>query len=269
MSLKLFPSSIIVALLCFVGYLVFPADTSQLTTPEISAEDTVKQMWSSDPVERATAKVELLKMGPKAIPPLLIQLGDIIKSPAGRYSPGREVEASALEASYEAAPKDVYSEEKFQAARQLMTLDITHRLREDTCEILGRLHAEDAVPLLIQVMEDREVDEKVENMTTEMQALVEIGAPSVPPLIEALEGAEQKAASIRFPDTSSTEESIRFYIKLEIYKLKARASMVLGEIRDIRALPVLENALSTTSDEFLKPYLEAAINKIRKKAGLN
>ena len=78
-------------------------------------------------------------------------------------------------------------------------------------------------------------------------ALIEIGAISVPALIDAMETAEKKA--------EDRQESI----------MCSRIAFVLGEIGDARGLPILEEIQKRNRVMFLD-YIEDAIEKIKERS---
>lgn len=60
-------------------------------------------------------------------------------------------------------------------------------------ELLGSLHAEEAVPLFVKIMEQRHPDNLVEERRPEMTALAAIGPAAVPAVIESVQNAEPTA----------------------------------------------------------------------------
>ncbi|HWO02548.1 MAG TPA: hypothetical protein VNS63_25115 [Blastocatellia bacterium] len=227
----------------------------------------IKQLWSADQGEREAAKVNLLRLNQKAIPQLIALLRDIESDPRPRYAPGREDDVVEAEARYRALLKSGKTEESREALDDLMNIRITWRLKKDVCELLGRLHAEEAIPALIDAMVSQDSVGSWETMSPQMQALMDIGAPAVVKLIEAIETAEQRADAIEFKDEPIfTEEARRRIAKIQVFQTKARACMVLGEIGDGRALPALEKLLSETDDPILSPYIIEGLKKIRAKA---
>lgn len=71
--------------------------------------------------------------------------------------------------------------------------------------------------------------------TYSMDALVRIGQPAVPKLIEAIETAHDRAAAMNYSSVQRSEEGINHDARI----LQTRAAMVLGKIGDARAVPVL------------------------------
>jgi hypothetical protein len=71
--------------------------------------------------------------------------------------------------------------------------------------------------------------------TYSMKALVKIGEPAVTKLIDAIETAHDKAVAMHHGNLQPTEGPIDHDARI----LQTRAAMVLGKIRDSRAVPVL------------------------------
>lgn len=222
----------------------------------------IEQLHSADLTIRNAAKEKLVRIGPRAMRPLAMFLEDLIRHPRERYPLGKtEKDLDDLKKRIAAIPEDDPIA-KVEAGKQLAALVINQRLREDTCELLGRLHAVEAVPVLIQAMEYEPSDSSWETMNAAMRALIEIGSPAVPEIIEAIETARSRAESTPYADGHPSE----FFVKTESAKNQARATMVLGEIKDLRALPVLEWLRNTSDSEWLIPYIERASVSIRERA---
>jgi HEAT repeat protein len=229
-----------------------PSTLTQVRAPaggeDKEANELVDLLWSSDHAHRRTAKRQLLKLGAAAIPPLLSLLQDINTYPRKARLPiGREVEArQALDHYQDYPPEDLYN------------LEITGRLRDDAAALLGQLHAVEAVPILIAVL-DRQVEASFpRGLNTVMRSLAQIGPPAVPALIEEIENAASKAPSLVFRDQGDLSESgdrRRFDEKnnqwdgrREVAIIRIRAALTLGEIGDARALPALEKLLHRTNE---------------------
>jgi HEAT repeat protein len=50
-----------------------------------------------------------------------------------------------------------------------------------------------------------------------------------------------------------------------MFKIQARAAIVLGKIGDPQAIPVLEDLAATTTNQFTRRYVRAAIDEIANK----
>ena len=231
---------------------------------DLEASLTIKQLWSADQTEREAAKTALIRLGQRAIPPLIALLNEIRSDPRPRYVPGREHDAAEAEARYRTLLNAGKTEESHAALNELMNLRINWRLKSDVCELLGRIRAEEAIPALIDAMISVESFNAWETMSPQMQALIAIGAPGVPKLIDAIETAGLRAGAINFGDDPIfTEEARRRLARIQIFRTQARSCMVLGEIGDATALPVLEKLLAETDDQILSRYIKDAIVRVR------
>ena len=181
----------------------------QVSTNNDQVTLAIKQLQATDEAERQAAKKKLLELGASAIPPLLVILKDL-DSHRGYIVPDDKEEAKKLK------------EESLRLGQ----------LEYDVEELLGKLHAEEAIPLLIKIMEERTAFNALEKMCPEMYALVEIGPAAVPKLIESIENAQARARRL---DNS-----------MPSLPIQRRAAIVLGRIGDRRALPILERLLKET-----------------------
>jgi hypothetical protein len=119
--------------------------------------------------------------------------------------PGKEREGREALERYLSLPVE---ERRGEPQKQLMGLEISGRLKNDVCELLGNLHAEEAVPMLVEIMEREEIHDLIPGMTPVMRALAAIGPPAVPRLIESVEMAEVTASTFPFStadDPTTTE----------------------------------------------------------------
>lgn len=189
------------------------------------ADLAVKQLQSPKEAERQAAKETLIQLGSSAIPPLVKVLKDLVANQNRSYViPDEDEEA-----------------------------EIQSRLQPDVYELLGRLHAEEAVPLLIKAMEERQPYKLSEYCDLDMRALVEIGPAAVPRLIESMEEAETTA-----------EQNEHEGLQVTALMIKLRAGMVLGDIGDVRALPILEKLEKETK---IVDFWYA-IQEVKKKNGM-
>lgn len=230
------------------------------------AGELVDLLWSSDHAQRRAAKRRLLKVGPDAIPVLLSLLEDIRANPRKRrFATGREGEAhQALDRYQDYPPEDLYD------------LEITGRLKDDTAELLGQLHAVDAVPILIELMRRQVAADWPRGLDRVMRSLAQIGPPAVPALMQEIENAPSKAHSVVLRDENSSsesgdrdEENNQWDVSREVAIIRIRAVLVLGEIGDERALPAIERLLHPTSGpiplEVESAYVTHAIERIWEK----
>src|SRR5437016_2434409 len=142
----------VVVLLIFFSVETFPGSTKLAAWQQVSYNDdqvnlAVKQLQTADESERWVAKEKLLQLGSSVIPPLLVLLKDIADNQYKVIDPDTEgakvlLEKQSLQAKY---AYDVY-------------------------EVLGKLHAKEAVALLIKIMEERPIDNLFEKMRPEMYA---------------------------------------------------------------------------------------------------
>src|SRR5262249_1808251 len=95
-----------------------------------------------------------------------------------------------------------------------------------------------------------------------MATLARIGGPAVPKVIEAIQNAPKTAAAIPFANEAKWPER---FIRKETIKLQARAAMVLGEIGDGRALPVLKSLLAV--DDPMRVDFKEAMGDIEEHNG--
>jgi HEAT repeat protein len=238
--------------------MVLAATSTQVPTDADRVASAFKLLWSPDENERRAAKQELIQIGDPTIPPLLSLLEDIFRNPNKFYfATGKEMEGAEAMRLWE---DGVTTED-------LSNLEIGWRLRDDCYELLGRLRAIEAVPLLLRIMERQDIFTGFSTLSAEMRVMVEIGPPAVPNLIEAMEKAKERAASIGFGGPQPTEEEKERIITSEAAKFRARVAMVLGEIGDERALPVLEKFLERSDELGLRrldiQFIEKAIRQIK------
>lgn len=106
-----------------------------------------------------------------------------------------------------------------------------------------------------------------EYLRPDMEVLVNIGEEAVPMICEAFVHAKTEAAALpRYSRAGITEEEKRIGVECRIQRSQARFAMVLGEIGDPRALPVLEDFLRNQAEKtYASSYVEYAIVQIRSK----
>lgn len=251
---------------------VFAEMSPQSITDDDGFTFAVKHLWSSDAGKRQIGKEEIVRLGPKVVPKLIALLEDIRLLERIRDNPEKEYQLGEERVSriwdhYIDLPVEQKNSETLM---RVISPEIAWRLQNDVYELFGRLHSVEAVPTLIKIMEHEQIYFKLASMSGEMQALVKIGPPAVPHLIEAIETAEERAASIQFGGSQPTEEEKGRYIMSEAAKIRAKVARVLGEIGDVRAVPVLEKLLAASNELNSwrpdKPYIEEAINKIKEKS---
>ena len=208
---------------------------SQQTNKDRILAAAMKGLSSSDELERSDAIVTLLNLGETAIPSLI----DLVRELARWYPPGTRV--------YPCPEESLAACEEFHRSQR--------RLRSDVIMLLGHLHAVEAVPLLIEIMELGESSALGTYHGPEVGALIEIGKDAVPQLLEALRQAEERRQTNvdSVPAANDSEEKI---------------AMLLGNIGDARALPVLEELSLTLTRPIPKSIVETAIKEIKERETL-
>ena len=237
---------------------------SQTQGADDSVTEAVKQLWVADAGERQFGKQRLLSLGSRAIPPLVSLLAELAENPLPRYIPGKERDAADIEERLNLAVRSRNEKEFAELFRQYSKLEIRGRLYDDVLALLVELHAEEAIPILIRFLRETATGLGTfssEPTSNEMTALIKLAPESVAFLVDALE------ISIAEDAPSSTEKLgvAPVAIKETPPPIQARVSIVLGEIGDERALPVLERLLLTTQDTHLVERVKVAIEKIRQK----
>jgi HEAT repeat protein len=240
-----------------------------------SVNAAIKRLNSADHSERRAAWEELVQLGPMAIKPLISLLESIKEKQNRFFLNGKEKEVAEAYERMQEAFRDGDDNGYERAREQLSKLDITFRLKRDVIGLLGELKAEEAVPVLIMLMwQDLEAQIMTDGLKTRfsdaMRALVSIGEVAVPSLIETLETAETVASSVRYNDAPQSDRwvlTVEDKVAQNKSRIQTRAIIVLGEIGDKRAVPVLSRMLVEANglDEFQKRYIREAIEKIESK----
>jgi HEAT repeat protein len=222
----------------------------------------IKNLWSSDNIKREASKERLMQLGQVSIEPLMMLLNDILSDRRPRFVTGKESEGSE---AWHRFKNISLEDDSIQDREKLKELEITSRLKNDALALLGRLQAEQAVPLIVEFLGAEEP--VLSKRAAERRALTDMGAIAVPRLIHALENAERIAACERSAHTTAIPEDIRQRaIKAKTIKIQSRVADVLAEIGDPRALPALINLLNTSNDKYLTSNLQESINRLRIKS---
>lgn len=229
-----------------------------------TAEQMVKKLWSADNPERMEAKESLIKLGHEAIVPLVSTLEDIIRDPRPRYPSGMEAEGEAALELFKRLPPEERSRSEYSS------LEISGRLKDDCIELLGELHAVEAVPVLIELTGQEMHTDQNEHISPPMIALINIGAHAAPEVSRALDTAETRVVSRVLPTLPGLkEDDKRTLVELQTSVLQARLAIVLGEIGDPRTLYQLMNArsklIASGRNRYALYYIEEAITKIKAK----
>jgi HEAT repeat protein len=202
----------------------------------------VKRLWSPDKAVREAAEQELIHLGPRAITPLLGALEFV----------ANHIDRLTL-VLQDAEPQEAERLNADAAAMQW--------LPDDVCGLLGRLRAEAAIPLLIRIMEERWENDLMDKWSPERQALVEIGAPPVPAIIESTITADATHDRLKHRDPNQVPG----------FTIQLRAAKVLERIGDARALPVLESLLADNrmaENEYFLGQIGYYVEMIEKKTNL-
>jgi HEAT repeat protein len=211
----------------------------------------LNRLQSRDDSDVAEARVELAAMGEQAIPPLLDLLRELVNQNPGVLSL-MQADAQEHRTTIERSTKDLDDHTK-------------SRVINDIYEILGQLHAAQAVPLLVSIMKKEEIDNMIEGMTPVMRALAEIGSDAVPALIQCLEEANTTLASARLRPPDLNDETRRRRLDWIEGRTQLRAILVLGNIGDKRAIPALEKVETSTENQFIREQAREAEQTIRRK----
>lgn len=220
----------------------------------------ITQLSSGDATTREAAKVALLERGPESLQTLIAALQELQATPKPHFELGNEREGAKWLREQDKLPvgeRDV---------SESLSVDITWRLKRDLIEMLGRLHDEAAVPILLDLTRQEIHTSQNEYLRPPMFALIEIGTRAVPKVIEALEtvqSTEATALSNCCPNLNDEERRNILQSQEEI--AIARLAIVLGEIRDQRALPILEKLMAPPRrrDAYPAEYIKIAVAKIK------
>jgi len=200
-------------------------------------EIAIAKLWSSSESERESAKRTLLNKGKRSSKPLLVLLEDITDNHGKkRYAVGKE---------------------------KTEEYEITWRLENDVVELLGKLHSVEAIPILIKLFWSRPEITSL-GMYPYMQALVSIGSSAVPKLIEVLNDAQSIAVKAVERENLDNDKQQQ-WIDYKTYRIQAKAILVLGEIGDRQAMPILSRLRSTTKNEDLLFFIDQSLKQIEER----
>jgi hypothetical protein len=127
--------------------------------------------------------------------------------------------------------------DKEEAKRVEEEMDAEARIEAEALKLAGLLRVEEAVPLLIKIMEERGTFILMEKGSAEMTALAQIGPAAVPAVMESIEDANTTTERNRENGCERCPDAFRIQI---------RGAHVLGDIGDPVALPLLELLLQET-----------------------
>lgn len=263
------------------------------SSPQSEVNTAIKKLWSPNESERSDGVNELLLIGPVSVYKLTSLLAELINDQRPRFVPGTEQEGEQTLQKYLRSARRLYSEggdyaETRAAKDRLTTLTLNSRLMTDVVRLLGDLKGEQAIPLLMEMVNRNWecTHLGVQFCTPETAALERIGAASVPHLVRNLNEATIRAygfeplvhgwrvavddeADDDEPDPD--EERDR---QCHVGNVRFRVAVVLGDIGDTRAAPYLEELLAVIktnpdSPEFgignwLSATVETAIARINR-----
>jgi HEAT repeat protein len=190
----------------------------------------VQQLWSPDQSVRLTAKGKLAEIGSSAAPHLISLLTDLAAHSAlPHFATGKEEEGQ----KYLREP----------GHDDLREYVITWRLIYDCVELLGDMKSAEAVPSIIQIMEQHPTIKVLETYTRDMKALVKIGEPAVEPLINVIKNAAAIAEAIAADPARRQVADATGPPKVLADRIRVRAAVVLGDIGDPRALSTLKELI--------------------------
>jgi HEAT repeat protein len=206
----------------------------------------IAKLQSRDQSVVFRAQAELAEVGEGAITPLISILTDVTNQAAKR-------------------PESVPSGSAPEPLERVdFDPDAKSRVENAVYETLGRLHATRAVPLLIAIIEEDETNDMIQGMSPPMRALAQIGTVAVPQLIESIDRAKTTAlGSAELQGSNLTEEERRRNLSWIEGGIELRALLVLREIGDQRAIPVLERLQATSDNQFIVRQAREAIEKIQ------
>jgi len=219
----------------------------------------ITRLKAGDAPTREAAKEELLKQGSTAVGPLIAALEELSLNPKPHFDLGNEAESARALRRHDDLPVN-----ERDPSEGLM-IDITWRLKTDMIELLGRLHDKTAVPLLIKLTAQEMHTSQNEYLRPPMKALVEIGESGVPDILDAVKSVrsdEAETLSNCCPNMTGKQRELMLDLQEEI--MVARLAIVLGEIRDPRALPTLQELIAPPKSRhpYASLYVKQAIENI-------
>jgi hypothetical protein len=263
--------------------------------PQSQTDIAIKKLWSPNERERNEGVDELLRMGPASVEKLTAFLAELIHDQRPRFAPGREQEGERALQEYLRSARRLYSQggdyaETRVAKGRLTALTMNSRFMTDVVHLLGELKAEQAIPLLMEMV-NRHLEMTylgLEIHTPETAALERIGAASVSQLVENLNEATIRAYGFEplvhgwrvvveeedQEDDDGPDPDEELSRQTHIGYVRLRVAAVLGDIGDTRALPYLEKLLAEIKSSPESPVfgtggslsgtIESAIARIKK-----
>ncbi|HYL98067.1 MAG TPA: hypothetical protein VEZ90_03860 [Blastocatellia bacterium] len=270
--------SLMVAIVCVLAaFEPLRSGTRQGSTP-LSANEAVAKLWSAREPERQKGIEQIRELGAVAAPPLVSLLTDLVHDQRPRFAPQNEPAGARALSEYLRNPESKALRAKLDA------LTINARLMGDAVELLGDLKSEQAVPILLEIL-NRSYRGRP---APEIPALRKIGSPAVPKLISDLDESHIRAIGLRFvrygwsadertSNNASTAPSQNQVFEPPpdspglseqawISEIRYDVALILGLIGDQAALPALRNLLASATaagDELVEDSADTAITRIR------
>lgn len=235
---------------------------TQTKTEDIEDTETdnlIKKLWSSNNEERQDAKNRLVKLGQKAIPSLISLLKEVTEKNESRFVPGKEKEGAELLKQFQDRFGDTSSPASPQSLAELQAklreVEISWRLKSDSIELLCRLKAEEAVPIIINLLKEREMVLSKKN--EEIKALSCFDSLAVPKLIDEIEAIRNSSSFIDSQSRGQRNFSEGWFL--------SRLLIVMKNIGDHRALDSLEKLSKVITHKELRAMTIDVIKTIKRK----
>lgn len=250
------------SLLCLLAALHLIAITPSGQVPSSGSVDgAINQLWSRNELVRQKGKSELHDEGKKALPALLDALEQFVLQPLSTYADRQQRQRTQFVRANIGFSENSRLERGHENEQEV--LKIALRVKRDLIALIRDLRPMEAVPLLIKLMieEPEFVGLGREISHPEMDTLIEVGPAAIPELINTIQTASLTSQSLEYFGSAAKR---RFAMADAMrYRIQKMGVIILGRIRDVRALPFLEQLAQTMTDEFLLPYIQNAIAQIK------
>jgi hypothetical protein len=228
------------------------------------AEGAIKQLWSANATERDAGKERLLSLKHDAIRPLLRLLEDLTFNERQRYPTGLQSMGAWIFERYQESLASGDKAKIRELHEHLSQIEISDRLENDVCELLGQLRSVAAVPGLIRLIGHRAAAAWGSGSWSHISssatyAVSQIGSPAVPRVVEAIHFADDLAANKVARDTSGPKTKT---LKGRANVIRVQLAAVLAEIGDAAALPALRMLTDGSDDSEVKSWAWEAIQRI-------
>lgn len=226
----------------------------QASPSERVVESAIDDLFSLDDEERQQAKALLRRHKIDATHRLFELYRSIRANHSQLYARGKPYERVRTEYTEALRVQDLKRLERAEA--ELSRFDITQRLLQDVINLLTEMRSREAAKAFVDAMRTYPsyMWSHTEPIYEEMQALIEMKSFALPDLIEALDTSISRHGGV-YGDGLEGQLSFAFERHLII---------ILGNIGDPAALPVLEKTRETSS--LLIPSIDEAIRAISGKA---